>query len=516
MNEQLTNEFINLISTYDMRDLMSLLIICSIQYLESDSDKDAYEGAKNLFSKIITHYEYKSQNKHIDFYNENECNEICNIMMSYLSKKYWDDHNDLSNLVKQGIISEKQFLYELSSPKTYPKTFVDSLSTKIRPFEDFLIQRYKLNVCQIQDKCEKLIRSSLKNFTGMDVIAHKATLINGFFPESFLNDLISVNEKTSKINDINSFDKFVCFPVAKVEDEYHLLSAEVFIDNFYKCIHRLCFKNSSQSEKDLYSNLKGKLFNEACEGLLKGFGFNNVYGNYSYDGGEIDILVEDNDMLFVVECKARNYTDKVSGISNSFVKANDSNLDHASNQIHRFLDSLKKKKHILLRKNSDIVNVKIDNYSIIIPLVINIDNLAELNADFENRTNETIYISFDDLLIINEVIKDRRWLLVDFFSQILGITKKDASSDDIIDMFAFYCQCKNLGILFDEKTNVIIYKLGNDYFQDYFAYRTNIKPIKSFDNDVATFKPIKEFQYRVLIDEYHKKHWKTIADIINI
>ena len=170
-------------------------------------------------------------------------------------------------------------------------------------------------------------------------------------------------------------------------------------------------------------------------------------------------------MLFVVECKARNYTDKVSGISNSFVKANDSNLDHASNQIHRFLDSLKKKKHILLRKNSDIVNVKIDNYSIIIPLVINIDNLAELNADF--------------------------------------------------DMFAFYCQCKNLGILFDEKTNVIIYKLGNDYFQDYFAYRTNIKPIKSFDNDVATFKPIKEFQYRVLIDKYHKKHWKTIADIIN-
>ena len=65
MNEQLTNEFINLISTYDTRDLMSLLIICSIQYLESDSDKD--EGAKNLFSKIITHYEYKSQNKHIDF-----------------------------------------------------------------------------------------------------------------------------------------------------------------------------------------------------------------------------------------------------------------------------------------------------------------------------------------------------------------------------------------------------------------------------------------------------------------
>ena len=111
MNEHITNEFINLISTYDTRDLMSLLIICSIQYLESDIDKDAYEGAKNLFSKIITHYEYKSQNKHIDFYNENECNEICNIMMSYLSKKYWDDYNDLSNLVKQGIISEKQCLY---------------------------------------------------------------------------------------------------------------------------------------------------------------------------------------------------------------------------------------------------------------------------------------------------------------------------------------------------------------------------------------------------------------------
>lgn len=34
---------------------MSLLIICSMQFLESDSDKDAYEGANNLFPKKITH-----------------------------------------------------------------------------------------------------------------------------------------------------------------------------------------------------------------------------------------------------------------------------------------------------------------------------------------------------------------------------------------------------------------------------------------------------------------------------
>ena len=515
MNEQLTKDFIKLISTYDIRDLMALLIMCSTQYFNSDSDKDSYEGVKNLFSKIITHYKYKLQNKHVDFYNEKECNKICNTMLNFLFEKYWSDHDNLSKLVKQGTISEKQFHYELSSPKTYPMTFIDSLPTKIKTFEDFLLERYKLDANQIQKSCEKLIRFMLNDFTGMDIITHKATLINGFFSTDFLDDLISVNEKSFNISDINSFDKFVCFPVVKIDDEYHILSVEVFIDNFYKCIHRLCYKNSSKTEKDSYSNLKGRLFNNACEVLLKEFGFSNVYSNYCYDGGEIDLLVKDKDVLFVIECKARNYTDKVSGISNSFIKANDSNLDHASNQIHRFLDALKSERQIKLKKNRDIVSVDVDKFLIIIPLVINIDNLAELNADFEKRNNDTVYISFDDLLIIKEVIKDRKWLLVDFFNQILGIRNKNVSSDDIIDMFAFYCQCKNLSILFDEKTNVIIYKLGNNYFQDYFSYKTNLNPICLFANDIATFKAIEGSNFKATIDGYHKRYWKILDELAN-
>ena len=181
MNEQLTKDFIKLISTYDIRDLMALLIMCSTQYFNSDSDKDSYEGVKNLFSKIITHYKYKLQNKHVDFYNEKECNKICNTMLNFLFEKYWSDHDNLSKLVKQGTISEKQFHYELSSPKTYPMTFIDSLPTKIKTFEDFLLERYKLDANQIQKSCEKLIRFMLNDFTGMDIITHKATLINGFF-----------------------------------------------------------------------------------------------------------------------------------------------------------------------------------------------------------------------------------------------------------------------------------------------------------------------------------------------
>lgn len=38
-----------------------------------------------------------------------------------------------------------------------------------------------------------------------------------------------------------------------------------------------------------------------------------------------------------------------------------------------------------LESDSSIVSVNIDKFSIIIPLVISIDNLAELNADFEKR-----------------------------------------------------------------------------------------------------------------------------------
>lgn len=516
MDEQLTNDFIKLISTYDTRDLMSLLIDCSGNFLENDTDEEIYEGAKNLFSKIITHYEYKSKNNHIDFYNINECNQICNIMMSYLIEKYRNDYNNLLDLVRKQIISTKQFHFELSSPKTYPKTFIDSLLIKIKPFEEFLISKYKLSLYQIQENCEKLIRFMLKSFSHNDVITHKATLITNFFPKEFLDDLLCVNEKTSEISSINSFDKFVCFPVVKIDNEHHLLSAEIFVDNFYKSIHRLCYKNASQIKRDFYSNSKGRLFNDACKTLLKEFGFSNVYTNYSYNGGEIDILIEDKDALFIIECKARNYTEKVAGISDSFIKANESNLDHASEQIHRFLDTLKSKGHMKLKKDELSIDIDIHKFNYIIPTVINIDNLAELNADFEKRNKDTIYISFDDLLIIKEVIKSRKWLLIDFFDQLLIDYKIDVMPDDIIDIFAFYCKCKNVGILFDKKMNVVIYKLGNDFFQEYFSYKNNINPINLFNNDIASFKPSDEATFNSIITEYHKRFWTTIDDLINI
>ena len=94
----------------------------------------------------------------------------------------------------------------------------------------------------------------------------------------------------------------------------------------------------------------------------------------------------------------------------------------------------------------------------------------------------------------------------------MNCKRYNAVVDDIIDMFAFYCQCKNLSILFEEKLNVIVYKLGNDYFQDYFSYKNDINPIELFDNDINSFQVDEKMMYENIIEKYHSTYWKIIND----
>lgn len=513
MNQKTRSRFDRIIKEYDCRDLLSLITFSSILFQDGDSKQDEYEGAKNLFSKILSLYKYSSSNREVDFLNEKECNIICNDLFDYLINKYWEDHSQLNKCVTNNLISEKQLLYEISSPKTYPKTFIDTLDIKLRPFNSFLSKRYHIDSGTLKEKCEFLIKNLLQGFSSYDVMNHITTNITNYFPTTLLDDLMSVNEKITNLNDINSFSKIVCFPVVKIGDEYHLTSAEVFIDNFYKSIHRLFSKLSTQAEKDDMANNKGQLFNDSCELIFNNFGFEEIYSNYCYKNGELDILIPDRDVLFLIECKSRNYTDKLSGIDNSYIKANDSNLDSASRQLHRFIDLLNEKNSVTLHKNDKKITFNKDKFNYIIPLVINIENFAELNADFVEREKGTIYLSFDDLYIIADVIKNKKWLLVDFLTQMLT-NNEEAPVDDVIDMFAFYCQCKNLTILFSDNTVVFVYKLGNDYFQSYFSYQTKTNPILTFDNDIYTYRPNENMNYKEIVEGYHKTYWKEITDLI--
>lgn len=302
-------------------------------------------------------------------------------------------------------------------------------------------------------------------------------------------------------------------PIVKIDNRFYLLSAEVFIDNFYLSIHRFIVNNSTKEEKDKLFALKGENFNDICGDLFHNkFKFLNVYKNVNYSLGEIDLIVEDSDALLIIECKSRNYTDKVSSKSNAYIKANKSNLDFASSQLNRFLREFESKGTISLHKNNTSLNPIRTKYNYIIPIVLNIANLAEVNVDYSNRDKSMLFFSYDDLQIIADIIEDKKYLFIDFCNQLLDNAKEEAFVDDCIDMFAFYCQCKNLSILFNENTNVIIYQLGNDYFQKYFSYVTNKNPIFEFDNDISSFN-YQCSNFKEKIENYHKLHWKELNDL---
>lgn len=512
MKQQVVQNFLKTINKYNAIDLISLMVLCSNNFLDTDETKEMYEGSMNLFARILASLNFVSKNEKVDFMNENECNIIFNNLLTYLKGKYDCDCAELSECVNKNKISFKQFLYEISSPKTYPKTFVKSILFKMKPLETFLFNQYNLSLNQLQIACEAIMKQMLMEFSSDDIINHNFINITKYLPIKLYDDLIDINQKYDNLLDINANSKLVCFPVIKSCNMFYLTSPEVFIDNFYKCIQRLYSKKATKEEKDILSNQKGQMFNDSCEQIFKSMGFNDIYSNYKYSNGEIDLLIEDKDVLIIVECKARNYTDKTSGLSTSFIKANEHNLDNAAGQVHRFIDLLNKKETVTLQNENKKIKVSIDKYKYIIPIVLNIDNLAEINADFDQRKENTIYVSFDDLLIIADVVRNKRWLLIDFFYQLVNCKREDAVVDDIIDMFAFYCQCKNLSILFEEKLNVIVYKLGNDYFQDYFSYNNDINPIELFDNDINSFQVDEKMMYENIIEKYHSTYWKTISN----
>lgn len=512
--DEIEYAFCKIIQKYNPVDIFSLLILCG-QSNVGDIEEEDFEGAINLFAKIISQSKSMIKTKQIDFFNESHTNKLANVIISYLLKKYNKDREELQKLEDEGKITRNQHLYEMASPKTYSRIFVDGIETKLRPFNEILSQKYQIDATCIKISCEKIYRNAIKQHTLFDVLNHSITEISTLFPQEFLDDLININERNEEILNINSFSKKVSIPIIKVNSSYHILSFEQFIDNFYQAVHRLCINEMSKKQKDSLSNLKGQNFNDACEEIFKNeFSFENVYSNFKYSAtkeyGEIDLVIFDKDTLIVVECKSRNYTDKISGISVAFEKANRSNLDSASSQIQRFLEILNEKGRIRLHKGAKTIDIDKSKYNFIIPLVINLANLAELNTDYFVRNKKTLFISYDDLKIISSVLQYRKTLFVDFCFQFLSTINPESMSDDIIDVFAFYCQKKNLSLLQKENCNVIIYQIGNDYFQDYFSYNSEINPINLFDNDISTFNDAEFLNYKEAILNYHKTGWEDI------
>ena len=506
------NKFIEIIEKYDPRDLLNLIILIQSSYCKNDIKKDEYEGIKNLFAKIIS-FSSSFGKEHINYYDAKLCNSILNIMLSFLTKKYNNDCDDLNKLVCEGKLSQKQMMYEIGCPKTYARIFVETIKAKLIPFENILVNKFQLRLDDLVASLEKMLKYLLKAFSIDDIFAYRIMDITDFFNKHFLDSLLSANEKIDNIENVNAFSKSVCMPIVKIDNRFYLLSVEVFIDNFYLSIHRFIVNNLTKEEKDNLFALKGENFNNICADLFYNkFCFLNAYKNFNYSRGEIDLIVEDSDALFIIECKSRNYTDKVSSKSNAYIKANESNLDFASSQLNRFLSEFESKGTISLHKNNTSLKLIRTKYNYIIPIVLNIANLAEVNVDYSNRDKSMLFFSYDDLQIMADIIEDKKYLFIDFCNQLLENAKKETFVDDCIDMFAFYCQCKNLSMLFNENTNVIIYQLGNDYFQNYFSYATDKNPIFEFDNDISSFNHHCS-SFKEMIENYHKLHWKELSDL---
>ena len=207
MKQQLVQNFLETINKYNALDLISLMVLYSNNFLDTDGAKEMYEGSVNLFARILASLNFVSKNEKVDFMNENECNIIFNNLFAYLKEKYDCDCAELRECVAKNKISFKQFSYEISSPKTYPKTFVKSVLFKMKPLETFLLNQYNLSLNQLQIACEAIMKQMLMGFPFNDIINHNFINITKYLPIKLYDDLIDINEKYDNLLDINANSK---------------------------------------------------------------------------------------------------------------------------------------------------------------------------------------------------------------------------------------------------------------------------------------------------------------------
>lgn len=241
-------------------------------------------------------------------------------------------------------------------------------------------------------------------------------------------------------------------PLLKFNDEYYCFDYYNFVDNFYRTMYKAIISKDKQYaqiwqkiQKEVTENKVGELFDRI-------FSNAKIYrDNYFFVNGEKssrsenDLIVIYNDVMFVIEVKAGNYTPDNPFVNfSSHRKTITDLIEKPDEQCIVVLHYLEKYKEIYDENNNLKCLIDITNYNNIFCLSVTLENFNEISSIIEkfeniNFTKGNFLISIDDLNIYADYFENNPYLFLDYLIyRSKGTNYKKLYVNDELDYLGLY------------------------------------------------------------------------------
>lgn len=357
------------------------------------SKRDIKELGMDLTMKRIA----DEDNQYTDFYNEYN-GEITDIHLIFLGQRIYGRFSDylLNNCGFDASII------------IYINLFLAHISSLFFTFDD--IKRFSLGFNESVQVESMLVQYVKKNSIGITDL--KLQSIKSFKKDFLKNNFIKIDSQ-----------RYLGF--------YHLIRTS-YLTNF----HYMLYKDEE------YKKYRGDIFENITEELFKHHLTNaRIYKNLKYNRGEVDVLVEYDNIILIIECKSGLlYTDYRLGEQNEKVNKNISAIyEKAKNQLNNIKVAIETKctfrdgKHkVIFDSSKEIIKLQV-----CYEMPIGIAN--------KDKYDQMISITLPDLMIIVD--------------QIEYPTFSNIQVDNIISYL--HCRQELLGINTDDEITIMIFILYN-------------------------------------------------------
>lgn len=330
----------------------------------------------------------------------------------------------------KGIDILKDVMEELEDydiPLNEANDFFVSEETRSEITEAFSIEQYRINH-------EKIWNSSLLDAISLS-LGDNTIFTNGNYSGWPIN---------------NTLHKYR--PLLKVNDAYYCFDYYNFVDNFYRTIYKAIINKDKKYAQIWQTKQKEVTENKVGEIFKRIFPDAKIFrDNYYFVNGdkscrsENDIIVLFDDIMFVIEVKAGNYTPDNPFVNfSSHRKTIVDLIEKPDEQCIAVLSYLEKYKQIYNEKNDVKCLIDVTKFNKIYCLSVTLENFNEISSVIEkfeniNFTKGNFLISIDDLNIYADYFENYPYLFLDYLTfRSKGTNYKKLYVNDELDYLGLY------------------------------------------------------------------------------
>lgn len=195
------------------------------------------------------------------------------------------------------------------------------------------------------------------------------------------------------------------YPIFKIEDEYILSSLSILQENILR-IYNFNVKTNEEYKKN-----KGEAFEKLIAKIFSFYSSGNIYCNVKYNGGESDIIFEDDESLYIIEAKAiLVYDDYKRNINSKQIENNYKDL------IQKTYEQCLRTKAAIendVSLNSEGKKIKLDNTKKIYMLGVGLEDMYGYKPQ-----KGYLFMSLESILDIFDIVNNKLYSVCNFKSGI--------------------------------------------------------------------------------------------------